>query len=273
MRSPVLVLVPALASLIVFGLGPAVRIYQIGSRERLSIQNKAREAARVQVWMRSHPEAREVSGPLLGVGEAGLITFLQEGVLRSGVRLGSVRPVISGSRINTAQQERYRVVVLGREGELRRLLLFLEEARTPWRVGDVEIRGGNGGGAGVRASLVLEKAEDADLSREQLERLLTQENIIMKGEASVPTFRRSFFAASRSVVPAQESPLVLLSKGWDLVGILSGVDPKAVIEDVPERRVFSVRTGDVVGGATVTAIGVDSVVFKMGDGSLCLAFK
>ena len=272
-KAPAIVLTASLVLLVVLGMLPALRAYRAVRAEHALMRDRDRRADRIQEWLRRHPE----KGSAQGLGdEAALIAFLQQTALRVGADLESLKPVFSSRGGGaTTQARRLLAHLRSREQGMRAFLSSLEEASMPWRIEDIQITGDRGRGAGVAVRLALEKMGEEGVSPEEIERYLTQEGPVMKTSSSAVDPARTFFRppAARPAAPQEKSALAAVSDGWRLVGILQGADSRAIIEDKKSRRVFSVRPGEAVAGATVGPIGADGVVFMMGDDALRLTFE
>ena len=273
-RVPAVVLTLALALLVGLGMLPALRAYRSAQAEHALMRDRDRRAARIREWLRRHPEK---GGAQDLKEETALIAFLHETALRVDADLESIKPVFS-KRDGMAKTQARRLLVhlRCREQGMRAFLDFLEAAPAPWRIEDIEITGDRGRGAGVDVHLTLEKMREEGVSPEEMERTLTEEGAVMKTSRSAADPARTFFrppAPDPKAAPQEESALAGVCGGWHLVGILQGADVRAIIEDKKNQRVFSVRPGDAVAGATVGPIGADSVVFTMGTETLRLTFE
>jgi len=273
-RVPALVLAACLALLVGLGMLPALRAYRAAKAEHVLMLDRYRLAARSRRWMQRHPEKRTAQDLR---EETALIAFLQEAARCAAADLESVRPVFPSQNSAAKMRARRLLVFLRcREQGMRAFLGSLEEASMPWRIESLEVTGDRRREAEVAVHLALERMGEEGASPGDMERYFAQEGRVMKTSRSALDLDRAFFrppAPNPKAAPHEDSGLVGLSEGWELVGILLGADPRAVIEDKKNRRVFTVRVGDAVAGATVGPIDADSVVFTMGAEALRLTFE
>jgi len=274
-REPVFVLTAPLVLLVVLGMLPALGAYRASKAEHALMRDRDARAGRIQEWLRRHPEKEDAEGPRPLKDEAAVITFLQETARRVGAEVESVKPVFSPQSEGAATQARRLLVHLrSHEQGLRAFLFSLEETPMPWRIEEIQIAGDRGREGGVDVHLALERMGEREGSLKEIEDLLAQEGCAMKTSRSADP-GRTFFRApvAPPAAPQEESGLAVISRGWRLVGVLQGVDSRAIIEDGKSRRVFSVRPGDTVAGATAGPIDADAVVFTMGAETLRLTFE
>jgi len=311
-RLPLAVLTASLVLLVALGMLPALRAYRVSKAENGLMRDKALQVDRIRGWLCRHPEERDAEGPSLKEGaegplsledEAALIAFLQETSLRFGADLESVKPVFSSRGVG-AKTRAGRLLAYLRVDEqgMRAFLNSLEETPMPWRIEEVQISGDKNREAGVAVHLSLEKLGRAGVSLEEIERYLSEEGPVMGTSQGASDPRRTLSAsdprrtlsasdprrtlsasdpartffrppAGRPSAPQEKNALAVLSDGWRLVGILQGADSRAVIEDRSGQRVFTVRPGDAVAGATVGPIGADGVLLMMGNDTFRLTFE
>jgi len=274
--SPAVLLATLFLLFVVLGLSPALRAWRVSEAACRRMREKGLQAQRIREGMRSHPEKTGVSASASLADEAALILFLQDLSDRSDVTLESIKPVFPAQPgREDGQAERLLVRFRSPEPGLRSFVEALEATPMPWRAQDLQIRAAAAAQAGLAVCLSLEKMDDKKFSLEQAERFLAEEVFSMKTLKNQAYDGRAVFRppARQPAGPQDKGPLAVLFEGWRLIGIIQGAGSRAVIEDKKTGRVFSIRPGDAVAGASVESIDADGIIFNLGDETLRLVFE